>query len=334
MVHFGMLPTEGVAGASTLLTGMLLTQPLRPGVHAVPRAPPTSNVSARQQRISPQQTWASAPSAPAMTLAPQRNLQHPRHQLPAYWAIQPHAWHRVHAPQARPACSQLKLSPCMAHLLCSLTKRISKLPFLCHPSCLCSAEIAVCPSDCSRHQSSDLRQIGRCSRDFALGIGIMRVIFDSQGNMAWPEAPVKAHKLDVALVVPLHARPPPVRTKSSCSADSDCTAVKKGGSDGGDSPQSDEVCRTCYAGVAHTSAAPQYGPAFVCRLTACACLSRVSGSRSFFICFIAGQKSARTQRAVLLLDVAADLLCILAQGISRRDPILQVIRPLPEQEIT
>jgi len=99
-VHFGMLPTEGVAGASTLLTGMLLTQPLRPGVHAVPRAPPTSNVSARQQRISPQQTWASAPSAPAMTLAPQRNLQHPRHQLPAYWAIQPHAWHRVHAPQA------------------------------------------------------------------------------------------------------------------------------------------------------------------------------------------------------------------------------------------
>ncbi len=79
----------------------------------------------------------------------------------------------------------------------------------------------------------------------------MRAIFDRQGSIAWPEAPVKAHKLDVALVVPLHARPQPVRIGSSSLAESDGMSIKKLHSDAGDSPQSDEVCGTCHAGVAH-----------------------------------------------------------------------------------
>ncbi len=106
-MHLGLLPTDGMAGAGAMLGGMLLgQQQQRPGAQGPPRL--VAPVAARQQRI-PTQAWANSPAGGGIaTLAAQQNVQHSQYHLPAYWAIQPHARHGVHAPQARPARSWLK----------------------------------------------------------------------------------------------------------------------------------------------------------------------------------------------------------------------------------
>lgn len=68
----------------------------------------------------------------------------------------------------------------------------------------------------------------------------MRVIFDSQGNLVWPAAPTKVHKLDVALSANIKTRPPPVRTGSVALSKLSSDSLSSTLWDDSESPHSDQ----------------------------------------------------------------------------------------------